>query len=43
MCASVSLKLNIKLYFGIKHNTQIKRYAIRRHMDISMFSFFFKF
>jgi len=28
MCASVLLKLNIKLFFGIKHITPIKRYAM---------------
>ena len=34
MCTSVLLKLNIKLFFGIKHITQIKRYAIRRQMNV---------
>ena len=47
MCASVLLKLNIKLFFGIKHNTQIKRYAIRRKMNVHVyvntcFSYFFQ-
>jgi len=42
-CASVLLKLNIKLFFGIKHITQIKRCAIRRKMNVCrhIFSFFF--
>jgi len=40
MCASVLLKLNIKLFFGIKHNTQIKRYAIRRKMNVCKHIFF---
>jgi len=31
MCATVVLKLSIKLFIGIKHITQIKRYAKRRH------------
>jgi len=34
MCASVLLKLNIKLFFGKKHISQIKRYAIRRQMNV---------
>jgi len=32
MCASVLLKLNIKL--GIKHITKIKLYAIRRQINV---------
>jgi len=34
MCASVILKLNIKLFFGIKHITQIKRHATRRQINV---------
>ena len=44
MCGSVLLILNIKLFFGIKHITQIKRYAIRRQINgckhIYSYSFF---
>jgi len=34
MCASVLLKFNIKLFFGLKHITQIKLYATRRQMHV---------
>jgi len=42
MCASVLLKLYIKLSFGIKHITQIKWYAIRRQINVCKYilSFF---
>jgi len=33
MCASVLLKINIKLFLGIKHITQTKQYAIRRQTN----------
>ena len=34
MCAPGLLKLYIKLFFRIIHITQIKRYAIRRQMNV---------
>ena len=43
MCAFVLLKLNIKLFFGIKHITEIKRYAIRRQTNVCKHIFFFFF
>ena len=42
MCASVLLKLNIKQFFGIKHITQIKRYAMRQ-MNVCKHMFFLFF
>jgi len=42
ICASVLLELNIKLLFGIKHFTQIKRYAIRRQMNVCKHILYFK-
>ena len=43
MCASVLLKLNIKRFFGIKHITQIKRYAIRRQINVCKHFFHISF
>jgi len=43
MCAPVLLKLNIKLFFGIKHITQIKQYAIRRQMNECKYIFSYLF
>jgi len=42
--ARVLLKLNIKVLFGIKHIKQMKRYVIRRQMNVCKFvCFYFKF
>ena len=40
MCAPALLKLYVKLFFGIKHITQIKRYAIRRNMNVCKYILF---
>ena len=40
MCASVLLKLNIELFFGVKHIKQVKRYVIRRQMHVCNHIFF---
>jgi len=34
VCVSVLLNLNIKLFFGIKYVTQIKRYALKKQMSL---------
>jgi len=50
MCVSVLLIFNIKLFFGIKHISQIKRYGIQRQKNvckyisfISLFKFQYNF
>jgi len=38
MCVSVLLMFNIKLFYGIKHISQIKRYAIKRQKNVCKYT-----